>query len=123
MLAKTFIICKHFDTSVDAERRYYNQPKRFFTHSFFDNHIHRVYFDDSNVLSIDVARGGFKPNVNNSCIGDSPGKKLVKCKFNGYLKYDELCNPCGVKEFEERCEELCKTTAGNRKQFGPYRLM
>ena len=90
-------ICKHFDPSVDAGNRYYNWAKR-------------VYDSDE----------GKRPIVNNSCIGENPGKKLNQCKFNGYLRHDQLCNPCEVKEFKELCGELCETTTGPK--FGPYRL-
>ena len=60
------------------------------------------------------------PITNSSCIGESPGQNLDQCKFNGYLSYDELCNPCEVKEFKEQCEEVCEKTTG--PPFGPYRL-
>jgi len=62
-----------------------------------------------------------RPIVNNSCIGESPGKELDQCKFNGYLTYDELCNPCEVKEFKDQCDYLCERTTG--PPFGPYGIM
>ena len=60
------------------------------------------------------------PFVNNSCIGEFPGKKLDQCYFNGYLEFNELCNPCEKKEFKEQCDELCKTTTGS--PYGAYQL-
>ena len=91
-------ICKHFDPAYDVGNRYYNQGRR-------------VYDSDE----------GKRPIVNNTCIGESPAQKLDQCKYKGSLRYDELCNPCEVKEFKELCGELCKTTTG--PPFGPYKLM
>ena len=101
-------ICEHFDPSIDAGDRYY--------HELSSIHIERVYDLNKTNLNDEVIH----PIVDNFCIGGSPGKKLDECKFNGYLSYDEICNPCAVKEFREQCGELCVTTQG--PQFGPYRL-
>ena len=84
-------ICKHVNPYVDTERRYYEVTGK-------EDHI---------------------VNVNTSCIGESPGK-LDQCKFDGYLSYDELCNPCKKKEFKEQCGEVCEKTTG--PLFGPYFL-
>ena len=108
MLATYHFICEHFDPSIDAGDRYY--------HEVSPRYIERVYDLNATNLNDEVIH----PIVDSSCIGGSPGKKLDQCKFNGYLSYDEVCNPCEVKEFQEQCEELCVTTQG--PQFGPYRL-
>ena len=112
---RTFSICKHFDPSVDAGSRYY---KFRYGYSFSGpSHIRRVYDrNETNLNEFDQKL----PKVNNSCIGEIPGKKLDQCYFNGYLKYNELCNPCEKKEFKEECDELCKTTTGS--PFGAYYL-
>ena len=107
-------ICKHFDPSVDAESRYYKRIGLI---------RRRVY--DSNATMIkqpsDYADSDIKqPIVDSSCIGESPGKELDQCEFNGYLSADELCNPCEVKEFKEQCEYLCVRTG---TPFGPYKIM
>ena len=88
-------ICKHFYPSVDAERHYYETGV-----------ITKQYYYKS-------------VNVNSSCIGESPGK-LDECQFNGKLSYDDLCNPCEVKEFKEQCADACKKTT--ESPFGPYVL-
>ena len=88
-------ICKHIYPSVDAERYYY----------------------DKGVITVGYPKG---VNVSSSCIGEKPGK-LDQCQFNGYLSYDELCNPCKNKEFKEQCEEVCEKTTG--PPFGPYSFM
>ena len=108
----TFSICKHFDSSVDAGSRYYKyQPQYDYT-----SEISRVYDLNGNLNEFDQ-----KPLiVNNSCIGEFPGKNLDECYFNGYLEYHELCNPCEKKEFKEQCDELCKTATGS--PFGAYYL-
>ena len=108
-LEYTFSICKHFDPSVDAGSRYYKHD---------DYHIRRVYdWNETNAYNYDNPQ---LPFVNDSCIGEFPGKKLDECYFNGYLEYYELCNPCEKKEFKEQCDELCKTTTG--PPFGAYDL-
>ena len=103
-------ICKHFDPSVDAESRYYK---------FGESSglwLQRVY--DWNTTNPNDSI--IQPIVNSSCIGDSPGKNLDQCKFNGYLKKHELCNPCEVEKFKEVCEDLCETTTG--PPFGKFKL-
>ena len=115
----TFSICKHFDPSVVTESRYY----KFDTNQiFFLDEINRVYdLNDLNDYDYYGYYGKPKlPIVKNSCIGEFPGKKLDQCYFNGYLEYNELCNPCEKKEFKEQCDELCKTTTG--PPFGAYDL-
>ena len=81
----------------------------------------RVYdlneFHETNVYDYEKLQ---LPIVNNSCIGEFPGKKLDQCDFNGYLEFTELCNPCENKEFKEQCDELCKTTTG--PPFGAYQF-
>ena len=99
MLANPISICEHFDPSVNTESRYYLKDYPF---------LLRVYTSDTTSLNDEV----IQPIVNSSCIGESPGKKLDQCKFNGYLSYDELCNPCEVKEFKDHCEEICEKTKG-----------
>ena len=110
MLAlESMIICKHFDPSVDAGSRYYEES------DILGLWLQRVYdFNPTNPNSI------IQPIVTSSCIGDSPGKNLQQCKFNGYLKEHELCNPCEVKKFKEMCEDLCETTTG--PPFGGFML-
>ena len=99
-------ICEHFDPSVDTGSHYYRDLN--------DPYIERVYGLNATMLDDDV----FHTIANSSCIGGSPGKNLDQCKFDGYLIFDELCNPCEVKEFKEQCEELCEMTTG--PQFGPF---
>ena len=100
--SSNYTICKHFDPSVDAATRYYEFPR-----------MNRVYdLNGKNLTRI------FQPIIDNSCIGESPGKNMDKCEFNGYLHRDELCNPCKVHQFKERCPTLCETTTGLR--FGAY---
>ena len=99
---REYHICKHFDPAYDVGNRYYDEVT-FFT-------VTRVY--DS--------YEGKRPIVNNSCIGESPAQNLDQCKFNGYLRHDQFCNPCEVKEFKELCGELCETTTGPK--FGPYKI-
>ena len=101
-------ICKHFDPSVDAGSRYYHQRSH--------GEVERVYGLNATTLNDE----DIQPKVINSCIGESPGKKMDQCEFDGYLKYDELCNPCENKEFKEQCGELCAT---NWPPFGPFWLM
>ena len=110
MLANPISICEHFDPSVNAGSRYYVKESPLFI---------RVYNLDTTNINDEV----IQPIVNRSCIGESPRnlKKLDQCNFNGYLTYDELCNPCEVKEFKEQCEELCEMTTG--PEFGPFGLM
>ena len=103
---KPRFICEHFDPSVDAGKRYYHKHKR-------------VY--GVNATNLHPRDEIIQPIVNSSCIGESPGKDLSQCQFNGYLSYDELCNPCEAKEFKEQCEELCEITAG--PVFGGYELV
>ena len=103
----TFSICKHFDPSVDAGSRHYEQEGL---------ERRRVYGYNGNLPLLQIQL----PFVNNSCIGEFPGKKLDQCYFNGYLEFNELCNPCEKKEFKEQCDELCKTTTG--PPFGAYYL-
>ena len=138
MLARDPInICKHFDPSVDAESRYYKRNQVYpetSVFSFQGDYLSQVY--DLNATMIKQLRdyeSGIvdrrivgrpivdRAIVNSSCIGESPGKELDQCEFNGYLSVDELCNPCEVKEFKEQCEYLCVRTAGT--PFGPYKLM
>ena len=99
-------ICEHFDSSVDTGSRYYRQIDDIF--------IERVYSLNATVLTEDV----FHTIANSSCIGESPGKNLDQCNFDGYLTFHELCHPCEVKEFKEQCEELCEMTTG--PPFGPF---
>ena len=108
-----FTFCKSFDHSVDTGSRHYEKDQT--------GYIRRVYDPIANPLSV---------VVNNSCIGESPGRidqgridpgRIDQCNFNGYLTYDELCNPCEKEEFKNECEELCETTTG--LPFGPYKLM
>ena len=110
VLAETIFICEHFDPSVDAGSRYYREYED-------DSYIERVYGSNATKLNDEILH----PITNSSCIGGSPGKNLDQCKFDGYLNYDELCNPCKVKEFKEQCEELCEMTTG--PEFGPFGLM
>ena len=110
----TYSICKHFDPSVDAGSRYYKDRKDYYGNDVVKN---RVY--DLNETNLDDFVYKL-PRVNNSCIGEFPGKKLDQCDFNGYLELNELCNPCEKKEFKEQCDELCKTTTG--PPFGAYYL-
>ena len=105
---KPRFICEHFDPSVDAGKRYY--------HKLFNNRVYGV-----NATNLHPRDGIIQPIVNSSCIGETPGKNLGQCKFNGYLTYDELCNPCKVKEFKEECEELCEITTG--PVFGGYHFV
>ena len=98
--ANAISICEHFDPSVNAGSRYYGE--------LIEDIFIRVYNLDTTNLNGEV----IQPIVNRSCIGESPGKKLDQCKFNGYLSYDELCNPCEVKEFKDHCEEICEKTKG-----------
>ena len=109
-------ICKHFDPSVDAESRYYKQFSSIISRQVYDLNATMIKqlsdYTDSDII---------QPIVDSSCIGESPGKELDQCKFNGYLSADELCNPCEVKEFKEQCEYLCVRTAGT--SFGPFKLM
>ena len=121
MFATNISICEHFDSSIDTETRYY--------HEIYSGYIHRVHGLNESLATnfSDLATVNWlyysviQPYVNSSCIAKSPGKKLDQCKFNGYLNYDELCNPCEVKEFKKQCEELCVTTTG--PPFGPFKLM
>ena len=100
-------ICEHFDPSIIEGNRYYQVLSSLY--------IERYYgLNKTNLNKV------IHPIVDSSCIGGSPGKKLDQCKFNGYLSFDEICNPCEVKEFQEQCEELCVTTHG--PEFGPYKL-
>ena len=130
---KPLNICKHFDPSVDAESRYYKEyefltsSKRVYglnatmtkqlsdyaaskTQKFYP-YIKEMSQNRSNIT---------QPIVNSSCIGESPGKELDQCEFNGYLSVDELCNPCEVKEFKEQCEYLCVRT---ETPFAAYKIM
>ena len=109
----TYSICKHFDPSIDAGSRYYKYNLPYF-HYILE--IRRVY--DLNETNLGPERCLSLPIVKNSCIGEFPGKKLDQCYFNGYLEFNELCNPCEKKEFKEQCDELCKTTTGS--PFGAY---
>ena len=110
MLAQTYV-CKHFDPSVDAGSRYYRYKE------IGDGHwLQRVY----DLHQTNPNDWIIQPIVTSSCIGDSPGKNLDQCKFNGYLKEHELCNPCEVKKFKKMCEELCETTTG--PLFGEFEL-
>ena len=106
MHARDYTICKSFDHSVVTGRRHYE-----FLGTHYENwgpdYIRRVYDH------------GFSLTVNSSCIGESPGR-IDQCDFNGYLTYDELCNPCEKEEFKNDCKELCQTTT--RPPFGPYIL-
>ena len=120
-------ICKHFDPSVDAESRYYKKYD-FLTSTSLGSK--RVYGLNATMMkqlsdyaaSMSQNRSNIpQPIVDSSCIGESPGKELDQCEFNGYLSVDELCNPCEVKEFKEQCEYLCVRTVGT--PFGPYKLM
>ena len=107
--AEEWTICKHFDPSVDAGSRYWEVVSDF--------ELTRVYdLNETNLNEFYLKL----PIVNNSCIGEFPGKKLDQCYFNGYLEYNELCNPCEKKEFKDQCDELCKTTTGSL--FGAYYL-
>lgn len=107
MLANPQFICEHFDSSVDAGSRYY--------HGVDKTHFsERIYDLNATSLNNKVVQ----PIVDEKCIGENPGNKLNRCKFNGYLSYDNICNPCGVKEFQEECEELCEMTTG--PIYGPY---
>ena len=110
---KPRFICEHFDPSVDAGKRYYHKL------NVNLNDFERVY--GVNVTNLHPRDWIIQPIVNTSCIGESPGKELGQCKFNGYLTYDELCNPCKVKEFKEECEELCEITTG--PVFGGYEFV
>ena len=113
----TFSICKHFDPSVDAGSRYYREYLYERNNVSCPDGIRRVYdLNETNLDDFDYKL----PRVNNSCIGEFPGKKLDQCDFNGYLEFTELCNPCEKKEFKEQCDELCKTTTGS--PFGAYYL-
>ena len=105
---KPRFICEHFDPSVDAGKRYY--------HKHGGKHK-RVYGVNATNFNDEI----IQPIVNSSCIGESPGKELGQCEFNGYLSYDELCNPCEVKEFKEQCEELCEITKG--PVYGGYKFV
>ena len=107
---KPRFICEHFDPSVDAGKRYY--------HKNFHSSHRKYRVNETNLHPRDWI---IQPIVNTSCIGESPGKELGQCKFNGYLTYDELCNPCKVKEFKEECEELCEITTG--PVFGGYKFV
>ena len=113
----TYTICKHFDPSVDAGSRYYKYDDDYVV-------LRRVYdLNLTNVYDKIVANNQIffrQLLINNSCIGEFPGKNLDKCSFNGYLDLNELCNPCEKKEFKEQCAELCKTTTGF--PFGAYSL-
>ena len=104
-------ICKHFDPSVDAGSRYYEAINKY-------DVFWRQRVKDWNPTNPNNSI--IQPFVNNLCKGDSPGKNLRQCKFNGYLKEHELCNPCEVKKFKEMCEELCEKTTG--PPFGEYLL-
>ena len=129
MLARehTINICKHFDPSVDAESRYYKRNQVYpetSALSFQGDYLSQVYDLNATMikqLSDYTDSDIIQPIVDSSCIGESPGKELDQCKFNGYLSADELCNPCEVKEFKEQCEYLCVRTAGT--SFGPFKLM
>ena len=103
VLAENIFICEHYDPSVDVERRYYREVGIF--------SIERIYGLNDEVMH-PISDEVLYPIADRLCIGGSPGKNLDQCKFNGYLKYDELCNPCEVKEFKEQCEELCEITTG-----------
>ena len=131
-------ICKHFDPSVDAESRYYKKYDFLTSTSLGSKRVYGLNATMTKQLSDYAASKTQKfypyikemsqnrstitqPIVNSSCIGESPGKELDQCEFNGYLSADELCNPCEVKEFKEQCEYLCVRTAGT--SFGPFKLM
>ena len=128
MLATKISICEHFDSSIDAKTRYYHSLNPSFIQRLHGNISDWVEYWDydwdyifdfgSMTESEDKL---IQPYVNSSCIGKSRGKDPDKCKFNGFLSYDELCNPCEVKEFKEECEELCVTTTG--PPFAPFKLM
>ena len=123
---KPLNICKHFDPSVDAESRYYKTSDFDLYSQVFDLTMIKQpsYTDYKDLIYYQNYPEPYfasSPIVNSSCIGESPGKELDQCEFNGYLSVDELCNPCEVKEFKEQCEYLCVRTVGT--PFGPYKLM
>ena len=114
-------ICKHFDPSVDVGSRYYEEYKGYDFH-YVKTNMRQVH--GLNAIMIMKRLNDYEiiqPIVNSSCIGESPGKELDQCKFNGYLTYDEICNPCKVKEFKEQCDYLCQITPCC-SPFGPYRI-
>ena len=81
-------ICEHFDSSVDAGSRYYYQWSPY--HNWIAS---RVYDVNKTIkhLNEDPNRNQLwdwvrRPIINSSCIGESQGKKLDECKFNGYLR-------------------------------------
>ena len=141
MLAEdSYFICKNFDPSVDAGRRYYKSGNSGYIQVYEYDNEYEFDNDWSEDWSVDWSDGWsdglnmtfleelfnlseneiVQPIVNSSCIGESPGKELDQCKFNGYLTIAELCNPCEVKEFKEQCEYLCERTTG--PPYGPYTL-
>ena len=82
-------ICEHFDSSVDAGNRYYKSvesDKSVESVSITENWsaviVRRVY-DVANFTYLSDLGNSI---VNSSCLGESPGKKLDQCRFNGYLR-------------------------------------
>ena len=117
-LSEKRFICKHFDPSVDVGSRYYEHD------GYVYSPLIQVHGWNATMIMNrlnDLESRILQPIVNNSCIGESPGKELDQCKFNGYLTFDELCNPCEVKEFKEQCDYLCEKTTG--PPLGPYGIM
>ena len=105
-------LCSNVDASVDIAARNYELGADSYT----------VYRNDSARIPIEI-------EVDNSCLGESPGMKLNECEFDGYLHPSrDICNPCEVNEFKEKCPDLCKKTVATHTvgnsvlttRFGSY---
>ena len=95
-------ICEHFDYSVDAGSRYYEENYQIHRQEDYRTDLDEVVitrkkiklssaFIVRQVFDVIAANISDRPNlrhsiVNSLCIGESPGKKLDQCRFNGYLR-------------------------------------
>ena len=101
-------ICKHFDSAVDTGSLYYIEQsneymaliKRIYVDEGFpidgeafyrDEFVYNFYSDEHNgtILNLTLLNEFSLVKhslVNNSCIGEIPGKKLDQCMFNEYLR-------------------------------------
>ena len=103
VLAYSLSICEHFDSSIDAGSRYYEEEyRRLLRPEDYQIDLEGVSitkkkttlssaFTVRRVYDVNAANFSDRPNlrniiVNSSCIGESPGKKLDQCRFNGYLR-------------------------------------